>query len=243
MKLKIMRSLELGPNDTVVEIGPGFGELTLALAEAAKRVFAVEKDKNIARIFNSALEVPDNTTIIGQDFLDFDFNRAGKDRKIIVYGNLPYYVTSPIIEKIIDNADRIKIAYLVVQAEVAERIVARPGSPDIGRLSLYAQYHAEPEILFRIKRRCFYPVPEVESALLMLKVRKSKKVLVKDESVLFELIKRAYGQRRKTIINSLASVYEKEALMCAAREAAIDPSARPETLSLEHFARLADLLC
>jgi len=241
VKDKILRNLEINPEDTVIEIGPGFGEITFGLAKRAKKVFAVEKDRKIVKILKSNLKLPGNAALVGGDFLDVDINKLATDKKAVIYGNLPYYITSPIIEKVFDSISLIKNIYIVVQKEVADRILARPGSKDIGRLSLYVQYYTEPKAIFTIGKNCFYPAPGVASVFLKLEVPAKKKVQARDEKLFFKIIKTAYSQRRKTILNSLSGTgIKKEALACLLQNAEINPHARPETLSLEDFARLSN---
>ena len=240
---KIVGNLDLKASDTVLEIGPGFGEITSGLANVVKDVLAVEKDKKIVNILNDLKSLPKNVQLIEKDFLDFDVKSIANDEKIVVYGNLPYYITSSIIEKLICSIEKIKDIYLVIQKEVAERICAKPSSKDIGRLSLFVQYYTEPEVLFEIKKDSFYPVPKVESILLRLKPRKTHKVKVNNESFLFEIIKAAYGQRRKTILNSLSKIEkDKQKLSKLLASVNINPTARAENLSLEEFAKLENVL-
>jgi len=240
---KILRSLDVKPGDTVLEIGAGFGEFTFGLARLAKRVFAVEKDRAIVRILKTAFEIPPNVALLAQDFLGTDIAKIAQGEKVIIYGSLPYYITSPIIEKLIENSPCIKTIYLIVQEEVADRILAKPNTKAIGRLSLFVQYYTEPERIFKIKRASFHPVPGVDSVLLKLDVRKTKKVQVSDESLLFRVIKSAYGQRRKTLLNSLAGLgLPKPELTQLLQTAKIPPTARAETLSLTDFARLTNHL-
>jgi len=240
---KILRNLDVDADDTVVEIGAGFGEITFDLARRAKRIFAVEKDRKICGILKSAFTLPRNVTLVEKDFLKLDLKELAGKGKVVIYGNIPYYATSPIMEKLFNNISLLKSIYFVLQKEVAERILARPGSKAIGRASLFAQYHTEPKRIFRIGKGCFYPAPEVESAFLKLGVPKKKKVAVRDERLLFDIIKKAYGQRRKTLLNSLSGPgLEKKALSPLLKSAKINPLARPETLSLADFARLADRL-
>ncbi|MCQ9206349.1 MAG: 16S rRNA (adenine(1518)-N(6)/adenine(1519)-N(6))-dimethyltransferase RsmA [Omnitrophica bacterium] len=239
---KILANLGLNSGDTVIEIGAGFGELTRSLAEIAGKVFAIEKDRTIVRILKEALRLPSNVELLEQDFLDFDIAGRVRGKKMVVYGNLPYYITSPIIEKLIDKRAAIETIYLVVQKEVAERIVAGPGSKETGRLSLYVQYYTRPEILFKISKNSFYPAPEVESAFLKLGMRKTNPVSVKDEARMFRIIKKAYSQRRKTIANSLTDEnLKKTATLAFLKSAKINPNSRPETLSLKDFARLTNV--
>lgn len=238
---KIIASLDLNTDETVIEIGTGFGELLPGLAARARKVFAVEKDKKIARILKATSRLPRNVTLLESDFLDLDIKALAGGKRVIIYGSIPYYITSPIIEKIFRDIACIKAIYLVVQKEVAERITAPPGSKDIGRLSLYVQYYTEPKALFGIGRNCFYPVPKVESVLLKLEVLKEKKVTVKDEGTLFRIIKAAYGKRRKTIANSLLSAgKEKADLLRLLERARVNPRERAETLRLADFARISD---
>ncbi|UCD54627.1 MAG: ribosomal RNA small subunit methyltransferase A [Candidatus Omnitrophota bacterium] len=241
VKDKILRNLELDPEDTLIEIGTGFGELTFDLAKSTGAVFAIEKDRKIVVLLKNIFELPPNVTLIEEDFLDVDIKKIATHKKIIIYGNIPYYITSPIIEKLFDNISLIKDIYLVVQREIADRMLAMPGTRDMGRLSLYVQYYTEPKRLFKIKRESFYPVPQVESVFLKLAVLKKKKAYVKDENLFFKIIKNAYSQRRKAIRNSLsAEGLDKEALSRILNRARLNPSARAEDLSLLDFARLAN---
>lgn len=243
IKDKILQNLQITPVDTVVEIGPGFGELTVDLARLSGKVFAIEKDKKIVEILKNDGKLSKDVSLIEKDFLDADLAKILKSKKAIIYGNLPYYITSPILEKLFNNITLVKDIYLVMQKEVADRIAAKPGGKDIGRLSLFVQYYAEPKVVFKIKRNSFYPIPKVDSVFLRLKVLPRGKVEVKDEKLLFEIIKIAYSKRRKTILNSLSSGdIEKDKLSNLLKTAKISPTARPETLSLADFARLADTI-
>ena len=240
---KIVSSLDINPKDVVLEIGPGFGELTTSLAGKAKKVIAVEKDKKIVRILKEKYSLPNNIDVIESDFLDIDIKKIASGKKVIIYGNLPYYITSPVLEKIFKSIDYVKAAYLVIQKEVADRIVAKPGTRDIGRISLFAQYHSDPEKIFSIKKDSFFPVPKVESALLRLNVLDKKRVDVENESFLFKIIKICYTQRRKIILNSLTKLgIKKENLSRLLGDACINPQSRPEELSLEDFARITKVL-
>ena len=213
------------------------------MAERAKKVFAFEKDKKIVAILKSSFTLPSNVTLLQEDFLGADIEKIARHGKIVVYGNIPYFVTSPIIEKLIKNISLIKSVYLLMQREVADRILALPGSKKIGRLSLYVQYYAEPKRVFKVGKDAFYPAPKVESILLKLDPLPNRRVRVRDENVLFEIIKKAYSQRRKTILNSLSGKgREKEKVLSGLKTANIDPFSRAENLSLQDFARLADTL-
>ena len=243
IKDKILKNLELKSSDTVIEIGAGFGELTLDLARLTKEVFATEKDRKIAKILNDSLELPRNVVLLEKDFLDVNLEEIAKYKKIIIYGNIPYYVTSPILEKLFNNIAHIKSIYLVVQKEIADRILATPHSRNIGRLSLYVQYYTEPKRIFKIGKGCFHPSPQVESVFLKLDVLKKRKIQVGNEDLFFRVIKKAYSQRRKTVLNSLSGMgIEKSALSNLLNKAGINPLARAEDLSLQDFAHLANAI-
>jgi len=243
IKDKIVNSLDINSKDVVLEIGPGFGELTTSLADKAKKVIAIEKDKKIVKILKEKSFLPNNVDVIESDFLDADIKKIFSRRKIVIYGNLPYNITSPVLEKIFKNIDYVKDIYLVIQKEVADRIVAKPGTKEIGRISLFAQYYSEPKKIFTIKKDSFFPVPKVESVLLRLNVLDKKRVDVKDELFLFRIIKLCYAQRRKIILNSLTKLgMEKEDLSRLLGDARVNPQSRPEELSLEDFARITKVL-
>lgn len=242
IKDKIVSTLEIEKNDTVLEIGPGFGELTFDLSNIAQKVYAIEKDKKIVNILKNSIKLPKNVEVIDGDFLDVEIEDLSKGKKLIVYGNLPYYITSSVIEKLIDSIRCVKDIYLVVQKEVAERIIALPGSKKIGRPSLFAQYYTEPGIEFSIKKDSFFPVPKVESVLMRLKPLEKKRIEVKDEKLLFDIIKAAYMKRRKTIGNSLSKRgIEKNTLLDMLKSIGIDSNSRPEELSLQDFARITKI--
>ncbi|MFH1594397.1 MAG: 16S rRNA (adenine(1518)-N(6)/adenine(1519)-N(6))-dimethyltransferase RsmA [Candidatus Omnitrophota bacterium] len=250
VKDRILRHVDIKKEDTIIEIGPGFGELTSGLAKRAGKVIAVEKDARVADLLKRRVGLPENVSLLNEDFLDIDIAKIAGAGRIVVYGSLPYYITSPIIEKLFDSICHIKEIYIVVQREVAARISAKPGSKAIGRLSLYVQYYTEARYLFKIGRRSFYPVPMVDSALIRLKVLSGQERAtcgrgadVSNEDLFFEIIKKAYGQRRKIILNSLAKVVsDKESLTRILSMADIDPNARAENITLQEFARITNLV-
>ena len=243
IKDKIAQGLDIAPTDTVLEIGPGFGELTTVLADLAKNVIAVEKDRKLVKILRDKDLLPKNVDLIEGDFFDVDLEKIAGSERIIVYGNLPYYITTPILEKLFKKISLVKRMYFVMQKEVAERITAKPGSKTIGRLSLFAQYYTEPSFMFSIGSNSFYPTPEVDSVMLKLDVRDRGKLLAKDEDKFFEVIKMAYSQRRKNLLNSLSGTgHSKDELSRILQKAAIDPNSRAENLSLEDFLRLFPLI-
>ena len=240
---KILRHLNISSDDVVVEIGAGFGELTYALAKTAKSVFAVEKDRRITEILKKNFELPPNVILAEEDILEVDIKSLARNKRIIVYGNLPYYVTSPVMERIFRDTSAIKRAYFIIQKEVGDRIVAVPGTRNMGRLSLYVQYYADPKIMFGIAKESFYPVPKVESVFLKLEMPAGRMVPVKDEEIFFRAIKSAYTQRRKRVLNSLSGTgIAKPVLRGVLNKAKIDPGARAENLYLDDFARLANTI-
>ena len=243
VKDKILKSVDVSKDDVLIEIGAGFGEITVDLSKRAKKVFAIEKDKKIVNILKDSSILPANVVLVESDVLDVDFEKLLEKEKVVIYGNLPYYITSPIIEKLFCVVKNIKHIYLVVQKELADRIEANPGSRDIGRLSLFVQYYSNPKTLFKIGKNSFYPVPKVESAFIELEIPDKKKVDVKNEEIFFKVIKAAYEQRRKTILNSLSSLFkDKEKIKAVLQKAKIDPTLRAERLSLEDFSRLSNIL-
>ena len=242
---KISAILDQGvkKKDPVIEIGAGFGALTFLLSGLAGSVFAVEKDKKIIESLKKRMGLPDNVTLIEGDFLKLDIEKIAGGDKLIVYGNIPYYITSPILEKLFENSRHIKTIYLVVQEEMAARILSGPGSRGIGRLSLFVQYYANPKKIFKIKKESFFPVPEVDSVFLQLDMREKRRPEVKNEALFFDIIRKAYSQRRKTLLNSLSELKkDKKELLALLIKCGVNPTARAEKLTLEDFGRIANTL-
>jgi len=234
---RIIDAAGLSGEDTVVEIGPGPGSLTRLLAEKVKRLIAIELDPALYERLRGDFIAYKNVEIIHGDALQFPFETFGEFR---VVANIPYYITTPIIFRLLDAKEFLKSMTLTIQKEVAERIVARPGGKDYGVLSIMIQYYASPELRFIIPKEAFRPVPKVDSAVVHMKILGQPAVAVKDEKMLFRLVKTAFSQRRKTLSNSLKSLGGdiKEVMLSAG----IDPQRRPETLSIGEFARLSDFL-
>jgi len=234
---RIIDAAGLSEEDTVVEIGPGPGSLTRLLAEKVKRLIAIELDAELYERLRGDFIAYSNVEIIHGDALRFPFETFGEFR---VVANIPYYITTPIIFRLLDAKEFLKSMTLTIQKEVAERIVARPGGKDYGVLSIMIQYYASPELRFIIPKEAFRPVPKVDSAVVHMKILEHPSVTVKDEKMLFRVVKTAFSQRRKTLSNSLKSFGAdiKEVMLFAG----IDPQRRPETLSIEEFARLSDAL-
>lgn len=234
---QITASCGVRKTDSVLEIGPGLGALTEPLSLACKRLIAVEFDKGLYFILKRNFANFKNVEIIHENILKYKLRSKFK-----VIGNLPYYIASAIIAYLIDNRKYVESAFVTVQKEVAERLIALPGRKSYGSLSCYVQFYCKPKVLINISRRAFYPQPAVESALLSLQFYKSPSIRVKDEGLFFKVIKAAFSKRRKTILNAMSSAgqlrLDKERIAKALSNSAVDPKRRGETLSLEEFARL-----
>lgn len=236
------------PDTGVLEIGPGIGVLTRELAQRAGRVVAVELDDRLPPVLAETLAGRDNVTVVQGDCLKLDLHRLLAeqfgDRPVAVCANLPYYITSPIIMNLLESRLPVTNITVMVQKEAAQRLCAAPGTREAGAVTLAVQYYAEAETLFTVSRGSFMPAPNVDSAVIRLTVRKEPPCAVRDEKVLFRLIRAGFGQRRKTLLNSLTGAgYTKEQLSAALQSAGIPATARAEQLTLPQFAALADALC
>ena len=234
---RIVQAARLSPDDTVVEIGPGPGRMTVMVAGCVKKVIAIELDRELYERLSSELSGYENIELVHGDALKFPYETLGEFK---VVANIPYYITTPILFKLLEHRDRLISITVTIQQEVAERIVARPGGKEYGVLSLMIQYYGNPKLEFIVPRGAFRPVPKVDSAVVHIEISGKPLVPVKDEKLFFRVIKTAFSQRRKMLLNSLKpiTVDIKERLILAG----IEPSRRPETLSIEEFARLADVL-
>ncbi|MBE6031548.1 MAG: 16S rRNA (adenine(1518)-N(6)/adenine(1519)-N(6))-dimethyltransferase RsmA [Clostridiales bacterium] len=248
---RIIDATEIGENDLVLEIGPGLGVLTYEAAQLAGKVLAVEIDENLIPILKENLAEFDNVEIVNQDFLKTNLFELleqneeinGQKREgVKILGNLPYYITTPIIMKILEDRAPVDSITIMMQKEVADRIKSEPGGKTYGALSVAVQYYCEVVDVAKVPRDVFYPQPNVDSAVLRLDLRKERPVELDDESVFFACVKSGFGQRRKTLHNSLSGVcgLSKEQVSEALEEAGIDPVRRAETLDLKEFARLAN---
>lgn len=245
---KIIESAQITKDDFVLEIGPGIGSLTQQLAECAREVLAVEIDKNLIPILQDTLKDYSNITILNQDIMKVDLKQMiqekNKGEKIKVVANLPYYITTPIIMGILESDCPIDSITVMIQKEVARRIQAGPGTKDYGALSLAVQYYAEPYLAANVPQHSFIPRPNVDSAVIKMTKYSKPPVTVKDEKMLFQIIRAAFGQRRKTLVNSLSNKLplEKKQILDALHFMGLDPKIRGEALTLENFAKLTDLL-
>ena len=239
----IVDSAEAGPGDKILEIGPGIGTLTQGLAESGAEVIAVEIDKKLPAVLAETLKGYDNVTIVPGDILKVNIREIMGEGPFKVAANLPYYITTPILMALLEQHLPITHIVTMVQKEVAERMVAKPGSRIYGALSVAVQYYTEPHIAYDVPPRSFIPAPEVDSVVIACKVRETPAVAVKDEKVFFRVVKAAFGQRRKTIFNAMKGAgFDKEQIAAAFEKAGIDAGRRGETFSLEEFGRLADAL-
>ena len=239
----IVDSAEAGPGDKILEIGPGIGTLTQGLAESGAEVIAVEIDKKLPAVLAETLKGYDNVTIVPGDILKVNIREIMGEGPFKVAANLPYYITTPILMALLEQHLPITHIVTMVQKEVAERMVAKPGSRIYGALSVAVQYYTEPHIAYDVPPRSFIPAPEVDSVVIACKVRETPAVAVKDEKVFFRVVNAAFGQRRKTISNAMKGAgFDKEQIAAAFEKAGIDAGRRGETFSLEEFGRLADAL-
>lgn len=247
---KILRAAEIGSEDVCLEIGPGIGSLTQLMGEAAKRVISVEIDNRLIPLLEENLAAYDNIEVVNSDFMELDlpafFAEKAIDQPVKVVANLPYYITTPIIMGLFESGVPLDSITVMVQEEVAKRMQAKPGTKDYGALSLAVQYYAEPTIAAYVPQNCFIPRPGVGSAVIHLKRRRELPVETKDEKLMFKLIRAAFGQRRKTLVNSVSGSPEltvsKDQILAALAKAGISEKIRGEALSLADFAKLADAL-
>lgn len=248
---KIIRAAGITKEDMVLEIGPGIGTMTQYLCENAREVVAVEIDKNLIPILTEdTLKEYDNVTVINEDILKLDIRQLVREKNggkpIKVVANLPYYITTPIIMGLFEAHVPLESITVMVQKEVAERMQAQPGGKDYGALSLAVQYYAAPYLAANVPQNCFMPRPNVASAVIRLTLHGEPPVKTSDEHFMFALIRAAFNQRRKTLVNSLANSAEtgvrKEAVLAALERMGQPMSVRGEVLALADFARLADIL-
>lgn len=229
---------DVSKKDTVIEIGPGLGTLTAILAKKAEKVIAIELDPNMIDILKYRFSLYDNVEIIKEDILNVDIEKLAPNAKVVA--NLPYYITTSIITKLLKA--RIKDITILIQKEVAERICAMPGTKKAGAITYLVNYYAEPKLIQNVSRECFVPSPEVESSIVNLRLRENKKVEVENEELLFEVIRENFNKRRKTIINSLNGIIDKEKLKNILEELNINENVRGETLTLEDYAKIVNKL-
>ncbi|MDC7289210.1 16S rRNA (adenine(1518)-N(6)/adenine(1519)-N(6))-dimethyltransferase RsmA [Blautia schinkii] len=245
---KIIDASEITKDDFVLEIGPGIGTMTQYLAETAHEVAAVEIDKALIPILKDTLKEWDNVTVINDDILKVDIRKLALEknegRPIKVVANLPYYITTPIIMGLFENHVPMESITIMVQKEVAERMQVGPGTKDYGALSLAVQYYAKPKIVANVPPNCFMPRPKVGSAVIRLDRYKTPPVQVKDEKLMFRIIRASFNQRRKTLVNSLKNSPElnftKDQIEEAISACGFSLNIRGEALTLQQFAELSN---
>lgn len=247
---KIIEASDIGKQDCILEIGPGIGTMTQYLAEAANKVIAVEIDRNLIPILEDTLQEYRNVIVINSDILKTNINELAQmhncGRPLKVVANLPYYITTPIIMGILEQDIAVESVTVMVQKEVAVRMQAGPGTKDYGALSLAVQYYARPELVANVPPNCFMPRPNVGSAVIRLVKYLEKPIEAEEEAFLFAIIRAAFNQRRKTLVNSLNNAsglrLEKEWIEEVLCEMGLSSMIRGEALSLSQFADLSDRL-
>ncbi len=247
---KIIRASEITEEDFVIEIGPGIGTMTQFLAAKAHKVTAVEIDKELIPVLEDTLHGYDNVTVLNEDVLKVDIRslveEQNEGRPVKVVANLPYYITTPIIMGLFESRVPLESATVMVQKEVADRMRSGPGSKDYGALSLAVQYYARPELIANVPPNCFMPRPRVGSAVVRLTRHEKPPVQAVDEGFLFQVIRASFNQRRKTLANGLSHAPEinipKEIIEDTLEEMGLSRNVRGETLTLEQFACLGNLL-
>jgi 16S rRNA (adenine1518-N6/adenine1519-N6)-dimethyltransferase len=247
---EIIGAAGVGKDDFVLEIGPGIGTMTQYLCEAAREVVAVEIDEHLIPILSDTLSAYDNVEVMHEDILKVDINRLAQEknggRPIKVVANLPYYITTPIIMGLFESHVPIDSITIMVQKEVADRMQVGPGTKDYGALSLAVQYYAKPEIVVQVPPSCFMPQPKVGSAVIRLTRHEAPPVDVRDEKLMFQIIRASFNQRRKTLANGLSNFpqigLDKEQILACITALSVPATIRGEALTLEQFARLSNLI-
>ena len=239
-------------NDLIIEIGPGLGVLTNLLLEKSDNVVAIELDKRMVEIISKRFILKNNLQIINEDVLKVDLNKLINERKkqtninkVKIVANLPYYISTPIIMKLLEEKLEIDEIIVMVQKEVAQRLVAKTGTKDVGAITYAVEYFSEAEKVIDVPKESFIPSPKVESAVIKLKIRKEAYVQVKDEKMLFNIIQKSFSQRRKTLVNALVNgkiVESKEKAEKIIKELNINENIRGEKLTLEDFARICNTI-
>ena len=247
---RIVEGADLSEKDLVIEIGPGIGVLTAEAAQQAAKVIAIEIDSKLIPILGETLAEYDNVEVINQDILKTDLNGIIDEQRqlgnftgdVKIIGNLPYYITTPIIMHILENSIHAESITVMMQKEVADRIKASPGNKTYGAISAAVQYYCEVEQVISVPKEVFVPRPKVDSAVLKLTIRKETPVDLIDEKAFFVCIKAGFGQRRKTLLNSLTGTYglSKDEIRTILEKAGIDPVRRAETLDMNEFADIAN---
>ena len=243
---RILEGARVTEGDYVIEVGPGIGTLTKEMGRTAEKVVAIEIDKTLIPILEETLSDFPNIEVINQDILKVDVQELVKEKlnggPVKLIANLPYYITTPIVMKFLEEDIPVTDIVVMVQKEVADRMNAQPNSKDYGALSVAVQYYCDTEIVAKAPRHMFMPQPNVDSTVIGLHVREERKYNVDNEDIFFKTVKASFGQRRKTLLNSLGGLgfLSKDQIKIALQEANIDEKRRGETLSIEEFASLSN---
>ncbi|HBF0729056.1 TPA: 16S rRNA (adenine(1518)-N(6)/adenine(1519)-N(6))-dimethyltransferase RsmA [Clostridioides difficile] len=245
---KILSGARITRGDNIIEVGPGIGTLTREMGKIAEKVVAIEIDRNLIPILKDTLSDLDNTEVVNQDILKVDIQELVKDKlnggPVKLVANLPYYITTPIVMKFLEEDIPVTDIVVMVQKEVADRMNAIPGTKDYGALSIAVQYYCDTEIVAKAPRHMFIPQPNVDSTVISLHVRDKRKYDVHNEDIFFKTVKASFGQRRKTLLNSLGGLgfLNKDEIREILKEANIDEKRRGETLSIEEFLVLSNII-
>ena len=242
----IVDAANVSKDDLIIEIGPGLGTLTKELLDRAGKVICIELDKRMIEILNDRFSMYDNFKVLNDDVLKVNLKELIAEEKVKttkIVANLPYYITTPIIMKLLEERLDIETITVMIQKEVADRLVTKPGTGDTGAITYAIHYYTNPKRVLEVLNTAFIPEPKVNSTVINLEVLKEPKVAVKDEKKLFDVIKTAFMQKRKTLLNALANSnkYGSKEQICKTLELlSIDNRVRPEKLTLEEFAKIAD---
>ena len=245
----IVENAEITKNDLLIEIGPGLGTLTSRLLEKARKVICVELDRKMIAILEKRFKLYENLELINDDILKINLNQLISQNKINeikhvkIVANLPYYITTPIIMKLLEERLDIESITVMIQKEVAQRLAAKPGTSDVGSITYTIWYYTEPKIVLEVPKESFIPAPEVTSSVIKLDILKQPRIEVKDEKQFFKIIKVAFMQKRKTLINALVNgkVFQnKEDAKKCLDELKIDEKIRGEKLTLEQYKNIAE---
>lgn len=245
---KILEGARISKGDNIIEVGPGIGTLTREMGKLAKKVVSIEIDKSLIPILKETLDEFDNIEVLNNDILKVDVKNLVKEKfnnePIKLVANLPYYITTPIVMKFLEEGIEVTDIVVMVQKEVADRMNAKPSTKDYGALSVAVQYYCDTEIVAKAPRHMFIPQPNVDSTVIALHIRKDKKYNVDNEDMFFKTVKASFGQRRKTLLNSLStlSFLSKEEIREVLKEANIDEKRRGETLTIEEFSNLSNII-
>lgn len=243
---RILEGARLSETDRIIEVGPGIGTLTREMGKVAENVVAIEIDKTLIPILKETLADLDNVEVVNEDILKVDvqglINEKLNGGPVKLVANLPYYITTPIVMKFLEEDIPVTDIVVMVQKEVADRMNAKPNTKDYGALSVAVQYYCDTEIVAKAPRHMFVPQPNVDSIVIGLHVRDEKKYVVDNEDIFFKTVKASFGQRRKTLLNSLGGLgfLSKDQIREALQAANIDEKRRGETLSIDEFANLSN---